>query len=340
MSAIPLLRASAILPFVKFLDQIGSPTERLLRQAKLPVFALDDPETLLSAYQAFCFAEQAAQFEKTDLLGILVGRQTEIANLGLFGQVLHQTLTLYHLLTTLKQMISTFDASCQMWLTEEEEGDQVWLNYQYICPSAIQHQQTKLYALLLFLKAVQVAAGPDWQPAKIHLQFSYSRKLTQVKELANIPLYFNQPNMAFAFPKALLSQPVKSCISQSAPTQDYHQRLQATAPSPDFAGSLQQLLYTLLKDGYPDICVAAEASGMSVRSFQRRLAEANLSYSQIVDQVRFDQAMQFLYNPGMPVVEIALELGYTDAANFTRAFKRWAGVSPREFRRLHVNSER
>jgi AraC-like DNA-binding protein len=335
MNAIPLLRANAMLPFVKFLDQIGSPTERLLKQAKLPMFALADPEALLSAYQTFVFVEQAAQLEKMEMLGVLVGQQTEIGDLGLFGQMVQQTLTLYHLLKIVERMIPTLNSTERMWLTEV--GDQVWLNHHYLVGrTAIQTRQARLYAVILFLKAVRLAAGPNWQPSEICLQSNYSKKLTEVEEFANIPLRFNQPYDAFAFPKALLSLPLRP-PKTSASVQDCCQRLQTTAPSLDFAGSLQQLLHTLLKDGYPNIHWVAESSGMSVRSFQRRLASANLSYSQLVEQVRFDQAMQFLYNPSMPLVEIALELGYNDAANFTRAFKRWTGVPPREFRRLHVS---
>ncbi|MFM7427026.1 MAG: helix-turn-helix transcriptional regulator, partial [Elainella sp.] len=111
--------------------------------------------------------------------------------------------------------------------------------------------------------------------------------------------------------------------------------LQTTAPSIDLSKSLEQLLQSLLRDGYPNIRLAAAASGTSVRSFQRRLKEANLSYSKIVEQVRFDRAIQLLRDPSIQLIDIAMELGYTDAANFTRAFKRWTGVAPTQFRHLH-----
>ncbi|MBF2079926.1 MAG: helix-turn-helix domain-containing protein [Synechococcales cyanobacterium T60_A2020_003] len=80
-------------------------------------------------------------------------------------------------------------------------------------------------------------------------------------------------------------------------------------------------MQSLLPDGYPDIRRVAEASGLSVRSFQRRLAVEHLSYSQVVEQVRFDQALRMLNSSRMQLVDIASELGYTDAANFTRAFQ-------------------
>lgn len=62
-----------------------------------------------------------------------------------------------------------------------------------------------------------------------------------------------------------------------------------------------------------------------------------MNYSKLVEQVRFQTAVDLLREPDIKLIEIAAELGYTDAANFTHAFKRWTGISPREFRRLHCN---
>lgn len=76
---------------------------------------------------------------------------------------------------------------------------------------------------------------------------------------------------------------------------------------------------------------------MSLRSFQRQLAKEQLSYSLLIDQIRFETAIRLLQDPSLKLIEIALELGYNDAANFTRAFKRWTGISPSQFRHLHVN---
>jgi len=89
-----------------------------------------------------------------------------------------------------------------------------------------------------------------------------------------------------------------------------------------------------MQDGYPSVDLAAAAAGMSRRTLQRRLTEHGLNYSRLVEQVRFETAVNLLKNPRIKLIEIGAELGYTDPANFTHAFKRWAGVSPRKFRDL------
>jgi AraC-like DNA-binding protein len=99
---------------------------------------------------------------------------------------------------------------------------------------------------------------------------------------------------------------------------------------------VRQIVTTMLPDGYPDVHVLAEAVGTSVRTLQRRLQEEGLTYARVVAQARFDAAQRMLDDPDRKVIDVALDLGYSDPSHFTRAFGRWAGVAPREFRRLRA----
>jgi AraC-like DNA-binding protein len=73
---------------------------------------------------------------------------------------------------------------------------------------------------------------------------------------------------------------------------------------------------------------------MSERSLQRRLAEHGLRFARLVEEARFEAAQRLLREPGRKIVDVSLALGYTDSANFTRAFRRWAGVPPQAFRQV------
>jgi AraC-like DNA-binding protein len=87
-------------------------------------------------------------------------------------------------------------------------------------------------------------------------------------------------------------------------------------------------------DGPPTIESVARAARCSVRTVQRRLRDAGLTYTGLLNEVRLEIAAGMLDEAGRKVRDVAFDLGYSDQANFTRAFRRWAGVSPSEFRRL------
>lgn len=113
-----------------------------------------------------------------------------------------------------------------------------------------------------------------------------------------------------------------------------HRALAETGPASDFLGSIEQLVRVFLSDKRLGIEHLATLAGLSPRTLQRRLAEVGLDYSELVDRVRFKTAIALLDERGMKLIDIAYELGYSDAANFTRAFKRWTGVTPSQFRQL------
>jgi AraC-like DNA-binding protein len=87
-----------------------------------------------------------------------------------------------------------------------------------------------------------------------------------------------------------------------------------------------------LSFGHPRIEEIADVAGMGVRTLQRHLKKNGLTFKRVVDQARFQVAADLLRDPYVGLVDIAYELGYSDQANFNRAFRRFAGTSPSEYR--------
>ena len=79
---------------------------------------------------------------------------------------------------------------------------------------------------------------------------------------------------------------------------------------------------------------------MSVRSFQRRLSAEDSVLSGLVDQVRFESATEMLKDTDVIGAEIAERLGYRHQGDFCRAWKRWTGITPDEFRHVHCGKRR
>ena len=99
------------------------------------------------------------------------------------------------------------------------------------------------------------------------------------------------------------------------------------------------MLRGCLKTGYPDINLAATIVGTSVRSLQRRLAQFGLSYSNLVQQARFEEAEELMRDPALKLLDITHATGFDDPSNFSRFFRRIAGVSPQHYRRQKLINE-
>ena len=96
--------------------------------------------------------------------------------------------------------------------------------------------------------------------------------------------------------------------------------------------AVRDAIAKLMLNGPPSLLSASESLGISPRTLQRRLSDMGLSYSKVIDEVRFIKARQLIIKRHKLYV-IATHLGYADAASFTRAFERWTGMSPLKYRK-------
>ncbi|MGB1580113.1 MAG: helix-turn-helix transcriptional regulator, partial [Nevskiales bacterium] len=103
------------------------------------------------------------------------------------------------------------------------------------------------------------------------------------------------------------------------------------------AGDLVKQVRSILETGgerYPSLGFVAEHLHMSERSLKRKLREQGASYRQLLDAVRYQDSIRLLQESQLNIEQVAVQLGYTDPANFTRAFRKWSGVTPSEYRHM------
>jgi len=100
----------------------------------------------------------------------------------------------------------------------------------------------------------------------------------------------------------------------------------------DLVHRCRRFLMDSLSSGEPAEERLAEALSMSRRTLQRKLAENGLSYRAILDKIRHDLARRHLGSDEKSLTDIAFMLGFSEQSAFARAFKRWQGVSPSEYR--------
>jgi AraC-like DNA-binding protein len=109
--------------------------------------------------------------------------------------------------------------------------------------------------------------------------------------------------------------------------------LTSLAGEGSFAEQVRRAIWKHLSDGPPTLQQAASALGVSLRTLQRRLREEGTSFAEVLDEFRREMAISLLRDRSLAVYEVAFLLGYSDPSTFYRAFRRWEGVPPQEFRR-------
>jgi AraC-like DNA-binding protein len=99
------------------------------------------------------------------------------------------------------------------------------------------------------------------------------------------------------------------------------------------AGELRRVLASRVAGGDTRIQTVARQLAMSVRTLQRRLATEKLSYQDVLEEIRRQAAERYLSDSTLSAAEVGFLIGYSELAAFHRAFKRWRGMTPVQFRK-------
>lgn len=342
LGSIPVSAAHTFMPYVEFLIKVGAPVDRWLERCKLPFHIYEDPYTYLPTMKYWEFVALAEQKEGMEDLGLRVSHERIFYGLG------HRLLARIHAAPTLRAGIGEFArlvgseySGMQVRLTRGED-DSVHLildkTFNLEVPG---FQQTEWMGLMALIAVVQFFAGRTWQPEVISLRSKGVIPPLASALYSDVRFLRAQPTSFISFPRALLSRCPSSHGADvvSSLASDFPKPEPATIPS-GTADSLERLLASYLPDGYPTVEKMAAIGGMSPRTLQRRLSSDGLSYSKLVNRVRFNRACRMLKETDASSLDIALATGYEDPSHFARAFRRIAGCSPRDYRRQNaVSSE-
>ncbi|MFQ6538059.1 MULTISPECIES: AraC family transcriptional regulator [Aphanothece] len=337
MKPIPLVRVSSVLPSILSLQRVGAPVHRYLRQAKIPEQVLESTELSIPLHTVFNFYRISAHAEGLESLGLAFTSSYHISNLGVVGKILGQALTLYDALCQLCSISKKVSTGQTYWIVEQARQILFCERFDKLpssCDAGV--YGATHYAFALMLNYIRKFLGADWEPPDVYVATPPFRHFRQEFQLEATRIHFNHPHLAICVPRKLMA--LEPSAKRLPLLQfDNLDVWRESTPKQDFVGSLEQTLATLFLDGYPSIELTAEAVDLSVRTLQRNLSKQGLSYSRLVDRVRYQQAVSFMQNQDIPLIEVAYSLGYSDPANFSHAFKRWTGVAPRQYRQLNAS---
>ena len=194
---------------------------------------------------------------------------------------------------------------------------------------------TDLDFFIDLLAIIRRFAGKNWRPKRIALQFWPPAGDAMAVQFPHTRFLFDQTSSWIELPRKLLTLPKHTDESADDPIFGNEAGAREVV---EFVHALKRALRAHMSEGYPDVDLAAAVTRTSVRTLQRNLARAGLTYSKVVEFARFEVAAEMLLNPTIKIIEIAYALGYQDPSHFSRAFRRLAGQSPREFRVNRIGS--
>ena len=327
MADIPLTRGQFLLPFVSILDDIGAPTETLLERSRLPSSLAEKSDLYLPLLPALCFVETAQRTQGIEDFGFLAARRLHFSHLREKTRALiAHSPTLLVALRHACHWASREDTILSMWI--EHDADHVRVCSRLAGTTGLLHLKYAQWIQNIFpIYIVRQFAGPDWMPTAIAFESSYAPSPATRSSWPNVRFLSGQHAAWISLPITLLSLSNRS-TALFAPPRD-----EEDGPSGyDIVELLKLMLPAYLDEGTTALADVADIAGVSTRTLQRKLAHLGLTYSDILETARYENASRLLRDTDCRIIDVAFSSGYTDPAHFSRAFRRLTGVTPRQFR--------
>ena len=309
----------------------------VLAEAGLDAHELEARDAMLTQQEVDRLLHSAMRLSGRDDLGFELGQRIKMNSHDLLG---------YGLMSC-----PDMDAFFRMASRHYHLIIETWTMRYHRWPAGAEVVYTPLVALSessmrFYLEAMTLAhqnqmaltLGEHLQAYDFHISMSAPPHVARYQALAPARFHFNPgaaPGLRVIMPAALLDRPLP--LVNLDVMQDIDARCTALGRTPPRGelGWAAYILMTLREARGTQVTLEdiARRVNVSARTIDRHLKKEGQGFRELSDKLRFERACDLLCVPGATIAEVAAQLGFSDAANFSRAFKRVHGMSPGEYQR-------
>ncbi|MBU2872493.1 AraC family transcriptional regulator [Marinobacter salexigens] len=335
----PLIAASSTLALVHYLKRQGVLDRRRVEQLTgVGISALEDPDLRVPAHAHYELWDHAEKVTGDPAIGLNAGQVIDPDRMGLVGHVFFNCDTLGEAVTQYVRLHRLINES--VTLSFEQTGDQAILTWQ---ADSLEHycrqdmDRTLAAALCRTRHFIYPGIHAEWVEVA-HARPDYADKY---EKLLGGPVAFGAAATRLAFDSRHMSHPIphRNPYVYSAVLKQVNGLLARLQTRRSFGRKIRRLISRQMSTDKIDADTLARQCHMSRQTLYRRLKKEGLSFHGLVEHVRKDKALRYVASDRYALGEIAFLLGFSELSAFSRAFKRWTGTAPAQYRAQHLNRE-
>jgi len=317
---------------VRALEARGVDAAALLREAGCDPALFQNPEARIRTDVAQRIFELAERETGDPCFGLDVGQQVRGVALHAVGYAWLASATL---LDAMQRLVRATRVLADVWRAElRDEPGGVRFVVGYLPARPVRPYSRQDAVLAGIVKLCRITYGDAFAPLEATVQREAPACAQRFADWFRAPIVWGAPSVSILCRRDDLERPLATtnpgvALASDKLVADYLARL-------DRGDVIAQVKRQLLGDfpaGTPTQGAVARAIGLSARTLHRRLAEAGTSFEKLLDETRRELAAEYIRRTDYSVGEVAYLLGFAETSSFNRAFRRWNGRSPSEFRR-------
>jgi AraC-like DNA-binding protein len=317
---------------VDAVEQAGVPRDELLRPQNIEPARLAEVDGRFAHKQFALLQMRAMDLTRDEALGLHIASHTHENAFALVGHLVSHAPTLREAFGLVAQFQRLLLDECHIAL--RETGTSATLHYYFARSFDRSDRMLAEFVVASLLRFVRFFGGPNVAPQLAsfeHARPAHHRKYTR---LFGDVVRFGQHATGLTFDRALLDRVQLHQHPELYSLLRSHAELalERVANGVGPADQVKRYLLARPPARIPDISTAARDLGLSARSLRRRLAAAATSYRALVRATLQASAGHMLRDPKQTIQETAHALGFSNVGAFHRAFKRWTGMTPAQYR--------
>lgn len=265
-------------------------------------------------------------------IGIELGMQTEANDFGALGHALLCAPSVEKALRALHQFVIVFSQG--IVINFECDSRTVYVEYQIVIPTILYRRQDSEFTIASIYHQLNLLTGCTTKPTRIDFEHDKPANTSTHKQVFQCPIYFNQPTNRIYLPLDTLRLPVAHNNERlhDALEPYLERQRQQRMISDDILPQITRMIASGISSGTLSLIDISGQLKLNRRTLQRRLKEQGIEFSSLIEDVRRELAIAYMKGSDYSVTEISLFVGYSEPSSFTRAFRRWTGQSPQQYR--------
>lgn len=319
-----------------YLQRKNYPIARFLAEINLDQDLFNRPNDRVD-FEIFNHACHVLQEKfKQPNLGIHLGQLVTTGHLGPHGFAL---MTCSNAREVMQQNIRysalTIDAGSNIFEQHGPEYIRYWRS-NLADEQPLGKLQDELHQAAYITLSRQLFNRQDLNPLWVSFQHEQPEDISEYNALFRCPLIFNAENTALGFHESFLDFSLPSSNeSVHVVMSDLRQQLLKQLGNhlePSWLANARKAIVESFQLGGLTFEELAQRTGFSLEELKMEMLRHNLNFRTFVDEIRQSLAISYVRNPQLSLVEIAFLLGFSEQSAFQRAFKRWTGKTPKEYR--------
>lgn len=321
---IPLIKLQNLQPFIAQAERSGVRTEEVLSDYCLSSSAFEDPSSEVHAMVLYQIAETLATATSDPHFFSRVAMDLVRNSWSPFATAAQSANSLGDFINLFMGQFHEHSTASKL----ELRTDGIWAHIvqRRLIGVDLPLSQNDAAILTMWFALFRISLGSKWDPSQC--TFAVADSAAFLDEIMQAHFIGSEPqSVRVRFPAAWISAPLSDEMKKLSTNQRHAKKLRSN----NFISQLKSSLRPHIGEKKLTVENVASLFQINKRTFERRLASEGSTLISVIEELRLEKAMQELAKPSTRVADVAHRLGYSRTHNFSRAFRRMTGVSPKEF---------